>query len=502
MHLPLTALCACSVLALPAAAQTIVNTGDDLIAVVAAAASGDVIQIHSDATFVGLFDWAGKTLTIEAGPGYTPTLRGPDGNNCLQPTPANPPTIGTFKGLRIEGGPAAPFPGFPVVVMAYGEAAWHTEVTFEDCTLSGRPTFGGTGLSTGKGSFKNTVMEDSFLAYGYETAPLEILLEDCVVRNAFQAFGTSKPLGGFEHVDVTLRRSVFGRGIDLNAIDGGSVNVLAESCVVDGDLEAGTFVPYGVRIFSDVTGSFANVTVTNVATGIQGQPGVTWHNLLIHGNSGASLAGVDLANIDHSLIEDGTYAGLNNNFAGSALWDADYQLLFCSSGLDAGDNAAPGLGATDLNGEPRIQDNDALPGAVINVGATEKSGSVSPAATVVNGSGINIASYIAGTLPVIGGTYSAIILSPPGSPSPVLTMIVVDVAAPPTTSPLWVGELMLALSGAATYHMSPSAVHSIPVPSSCGIVGLTVPTQGFAIHDVSGALVPHCRNRLDLTIGA
>jgi len=503
MQLPalLAAPFACALLVVAAPAQTIVNSGDDLVAIVAAASSGDVLQINSNDVFVGLLDWTGKDLTFEAGPGYTPTLRGPDGNNCLQPTSGNPPTVGTFRGLRIEGGIPAPFEAFPLVAQAGPGADRITELDFEECTFGGRPTFGGYGDSLVKAEFRECVFEDNFLAYGIKTAPLELVLEDCVVTEVFQTLCTTIPLGGVQQADVTLRRSLFGRGIELNASSGGSLTVLAESCVVDGDYEDFTFVPYGVRVYADVVGSFSNLTVTGVTTGLQGQSGVTWHNLIVAGTFGASMTGVDVANISNSLIEDGTYDGLNGNFAASAHWDAQYQLISCSAGLDVGDGAAPGLTGTDFNGKPRIQDNDAIPGAIINVGATEKTGTIPAAAVVENGSGVNPSSYIAGTLPTLGGTFDALILNPPG-PTPVLTVIIADVAAPPTTSPLWTGELMLALSGAAIYHYSPSAFHSMPVPSGCGLAGLVVPTQGFSVFDEGGVIVPKCHNRLDLTLGS
>jgi hypothetical protein len=64
-----------------ASAQIIVNTGDDIVAICNAAPSGSVIQIQSDAVFVGQHTWSAKELTIEAAPGFSPTLRGPVDNN-------------------------------------------------------------------------------------------------------------------------------------------------------------------------------------------------------------------------------------------------------------------------------------------------------------------------------------------------------------------------------------------------------------------------------------
>lgn len=480
-------------------AQTIVNTGDDLAALIAAAANGDVLEFHTDATFTGMFDWAGKQLTFQAAAGFAPTLRGPDGQNCIVTSPGIPATGGTFKGLRIEAGTPTPFEPFPVSVQANGAPGAALDLVFEDCTFEGRPTFNGNGPAAVTGTFKGCTFEDNFLATGALTVPLEVVVEDCVAEEVLQVI--CLPIAGTPtFADVTIRRSLFGRGIELSGAGGGLLTALVESSVVDGDLEPGTFVPYGVRLFDNVIGTIANLTITNCSNGIEGEPGVTWNNMLIAGNFGPSLSDVPAANISHSLIEDGTYDGVNSNFTGLAVWDDAYQLVACSAGLDAGDNSVAGLGATDLNGAPRVQDNDPLVGAIVNVGATESTGTLAASATVENGSGINPTTYIAGTLPVVGGTYQALILTPPGA-MPAATVIVVDAPAPPTTSPAWVGELMVALSGAAIYDVEAGAVHNIPVPSNCALVGLTVPTQGFALYDEGGPLVPHCYNRLDLVIG-
>ena len=52
--------------------------------------------------------------------------------------------------------------------------------------------------------------------------------------------------------------------------------------------------------------------------------------------------------------------------------NGDFHLSLGSPCLDSGDNLAPGIQATDYEGDPRILDGDAIPGAVVDMGADER----------------------------------------------------------------------------------------------------------------------------------
>ena len=485
-----------------ASAQIIVNTGDDIVAICNAAPSGSVIQIQSDAVFVGQHTWSAKELTIEAAPGFSPTLRGPVDNNCIQLVPGNPPTKATFKNLTIERGPkSATFPveGFPLVVQTWGTSDLRTEVYVENCTLLGRPTFSGSGNSSGKGVFVNSTLLDNFLAQGFPLMPLELSFEDCVVNGSFQVFCLNTVSGLPRLANVTLRRTLFGRELDFNASPGNMLVVAGESCVVDGDLEPGTTVHKGVNLFDNVVGTFTNWTILNTNTAIKGVPGVQLENALLVDN-GVCLETVDLGQISNSLIEDGTYAGLNGNLAGSATLDSAYRLVGCSVGLDQGNNGAVASAALDLNGQPRIQDNDGDLVATVNMGATEATGFIPGNVVLENGSNINPVGYLVFSSPVIGTTLNAFI---PGIPSgaTVLTAIVAAAPIAPTTSGAYVGELLVSLSGSPLYFTGTGGPLPIPIPNNCALIGLTVRTQGFRFDNVGGSIVTHCLNRRDLTIG-
>lgn len=493
------ALACCSA---SASAQILVNTGDDLVAICNAAPSGSVIQIQSDAVFVGMHTWSAKELTIEAAPGFSPTLRGPMDNNCIQLVPGNPPTKATFKNLTIERGEKSPtFPvfAFPLVVQTWGTSDLRTEVYVENCTLLGRPTFSGSGNSSGKGVFKNSTLLDHFFAQGFPLTPLELTFEDCVVNGPFTVICNDTTSGLPRSAQVNLQRTLFGGELVFNALPGNTLTVTGESCVVDGDLQPGTLVFSGVNCQNEVVGTFVNWTITHVNTAIKGVPGVQWKNALLVDN-GTSLFNVNLSEIANSLIEDGSFAGLNGNVAGSATMDSDYRLISCSDGIDLGNNAAVTTVAWDFNGQPRIQDNDGDLVATVNMGATETTGTIPGSVVLENGSGVNPTGYQVFSTPMIGTTVTAFI-PPVPTGATVLTAVVAAAPIAPTTSPAYVGELMISLSGSPLYFISSGGPLLMPIPNNCALIGLTVRTQGFRFDNVGGTIVTHCLNRRDLTIG-
>lgn len=87
--------------------------------------------------------------------------------------------------------------------------------------------------------------------------------------------------------------------------------------------------------------------------------------------------------MDHSTVEGGeTEVVLLNGAAllwgeGNLTWNPqfdggeDYHLKAISPCIDAGDNASPGLPATDLDGNPRVVDGRDDGAAVVDMGAYE-----------------------------------------------------------------------------------------------------------------------------------
>ncbi len=67
--------------------------------------------------------------------------------------------------------------------------------------------------------------------------------------------------------------------------------------------------------------------------------------------------------------------GVNGNISAASLFAnpsaGDYRLKAGSPGIDAGDVAATGIAAVDLDGSPRVLDGDLVPGAIVDIGADE-----------------------------------------------------------------------------------------------------------------------------------
>ena len=88
-----------------ALAQTIVLPGDDLQTIVDDAPDGEVIEIRSNEVFIGELSWSAKSLTLVAGSGFTPTIRGEEGDPALRMIPTSPPAEALCRGLRLISGP-------------------------------------------------------------------------------------------------------------------------------------------------------------------------------------------------------------------------------------------------------------------------------------------------------------------------------------------------------------------------------------------------------------
>ncbi|MDF1800511.1 MAG: hypothetical protein P1V81_15140 [Planctomycetota bacterium] len=479
-----------------ALAQTIVTDGDDLVAIVAAATSGDVIQIDSNATFHGTIVPSGKTLTIEAGSGFAPTLKGSANDNCVRVLPTLAGTNTTLRGLRLEAGDGAVGPGpWPsLVLQSSGTVAYSADLFVEDCVIEGIVVIFGNYHADCDVTLLNTVLEDNMNLFGTYTTPVDIEVIGCEIAGPVVA--TCSPhLGIPRLMDLKFVRTLFRKEVGLNASGGATLNVEMDSCIVDGSMSSPT-PPFGIRVYADTNGTIANTTVTGCTNGIQGQPGVSWHNMLISDNV-TDLVNVLPGEIEYSLIEDGTYDGVDNNFGGTALFDGSWALLACSPGVDAGSNAAPLLGAVDFSGGPRILDNDADGTATVNVGAVEHTGSIAGSAVVFNGTNVNPLDYTTVSIPTAGETFHSYVNPAPGT---IVTVVVLDTQAGPFTGPDWTGELLLALSGTEVYDFG-LGPHAMAVPLDCSLVGLTVASQGFRIDSVNAVISYHCLNGLDLTIG-
>ena len=371
------------------------------------------------------------------------------------------------------------------------DAACAAVAALEDCEVFGLLTCNGLGTTTVQGDFRSTRFESEVYLYGSQSLGMDLEFEDCTFDRLFLA--TISGALSTKGADLTVRRSRFRWGARFVSFSVGVLQFNVESCLVV--KENGGFTE-GIRVLGGPVGDFSNLTVTGFQTGIQGRPSVSWHNMLLYGN-GQDLDDVAANEIEFSLIADGTHDGLNGNFSGTPHLDADYALYACSPGIDAGINTAPGLGATDLHGDPRFQDNDADFAFQVNVGAVESSGSAPASAVVANGTGQNPLAYIDTSLPTVGATYSSFISL---APATFLSVVAFDAPSQPVTSPSWFGELLIQI-GTNTLFNFGLGPHQQPIPNDCNLIGLDIRSQGFRIDSFQGVVSTHCLNAIDLTVG-
>lgn len=333
-----------------ARAQFIVLDGDNLQAAINAAPSGSIVEIQSNGTFSGSVSWGNKDLVLRAGTGFTPRIKG------VVTVAANTTSATcSLEGLRIAA------------LNAVANSASNTTLALHvsKCDVDGLVI-----LSAGKGStnqvdFFRSTARGSFAASGTEISGLRIrAVESGFSRNfVVQTFHSAG-------ADVELRRTRINRTLSAFSSSARALELDVESSLIAGP---GTFMSSpGVDIGPNVFARFVNATITGYGVGLRGDAQTTGENLLVYGNNGADLGpGITSGQIANSLIQDGTFAGINGNFGGTPVVGPDYRLLPGSIGIDAGNDAALALGVRDFYGDARIQDGDGDGVAHVDVGAVE-----------------------------------------------------------------------------------------------------------------------------------
>ncbi|MEO0650903.1 MAG: hypothetical protein AAFZ65_09500 [Planctomycetota bacterium] len=501
-------------LATSASAQLVAVTGTDLAAMAATAADGETIIIQSDDTFVGTLEWTSKTLTIRAGLGFTPTVKGDPGSAAVNN--AGDEMVGIFRDLRFE--PGDPLVVTPAAVSLSGTSGSPEVATLEliDCRVDGRLSVVGTGFlvqtltlrgtessdeldigGTGSREVEVQVLDQSRVR-GLDVGPTGNPTIDLLVRDSRVEGPTEIDPVSSSGVTANFRRARLEGQVSIEGSSSGGVDVitdaLLESCLILGD---GT----GVGLFTDTRSNVrgVNLTVTGFGTGLETNVGTTLDNLLVYGN-GDDLDDVVLQfQIANSLIEDGTYAGLFGNVAGTPIVDQAYFLYETSPGIDAGDSSVPELDNTDVKGDPRVQDGDGDGNARVNLGAVE---SVRPcgAASVapLNGSGTNPSDLSVVGAPLVGQPLNVDITT---APATVATVVAIGLPSPtPLALPGFDGELLLAPAPSPILDTALGS-HAIQIPGNGNYCGQTIAIQGVRGDVGPGGVELRFTNGALLTLG-
>lgn len=512
-HLGLSILFLTAPLAVPSPAQTIVTEGDDLAAVVAAALDGEVIRIDSNATFNGPLSWAGKSLTIEAGAGFSPTILG----ETDEPEPAfelrqtgDDATGMIARGLILETGalPGALVP--PPAISLTSEAGSTGDLTcaFEDCKafagtlcffegsatidlawsggLLGNDSAEGFNSITSRGPNQVSVELEqgcklSTLFVSSEDGTLDLIAEDCAFSGSFN-LSAGNPLSFFApfgSLNAEVRRCRVGQSTLAAGFDGSTTTALFESTLFAPTAPSAADTGFRAEAGSSVR--LVNCTIAGWGTGLRAASDLQGENLAIFGNQTDVLVLGATIDLETSLVADGSYMapGVVNQVP---LWDTDYSLRPGSPGIDAGSNTAMDLGSLDLDGQPRIQDGDEDGMAQVNFGAIESvDGCGLASIEPLPGSGINANGLLPSGPPVLGQSFQAQIQQDVDT---VFTLLAID---SPSTAPFSIpgveGEILLGLTPNLLLDYGVSlGLHQLPVPNEPLLCGAQTACQGLRVN--------------------
>lgn len=491
-------------------ADIVVLDGDSLVDAVAAAEDGETIFIQGEGPFHGSLSWSGKSITIRQGFGFgKPTIVGDPGEPALDYKPSQAGSGGRLSGLILVGGAGA-----NRALNAIGQGGEVSDLELEGCEIDGSSNFaalsdglldyrfencvfGGMINILGQGSVQHSLRFDacdlrsmSLTPSGQATLVVELYDSTLTRETTIHEFAGSA-------ISFTARRCRFEDYLACIGNDDGQGRLLLESCL---HLGPGSLISNreGIRVQDGIEARGVNLTVTGFETGIFGEPGASWSNLLLYGNE-QDLSPVVLPfQIDHSLISDGTYAGQGGNIAGAPLLNEDYALLSVSPGVDAGDSLAADIGALDAYGDPRIQDGDADGSAQTSVGAVETSELLPFAAVAPLPSNAINPEWLLSEPAIVGDEFTAKVETDVNT---TLSLVAIGTPSAPSGLPGISGELLLDLSQPLIFDLA-LGNHDFDVPDNLSLYGAQVGIQALRVDQASGLTTLTATNGLLMTLGA
>ena len=499
-------------LAPAALAQTVVLPGDDLEAIVDDAPDGEVIEIRSNEIFVGQLSWSQKSLTLVAGDGFTPTIRGEAGESAIRLAPSIPPVEAHCRGLRLISGPQDDFFSSSLEAVRMGGTGSDRSVSMvlEDCWVGGSVDVSGTSSTEANLELIGTEIVGRLIVSvtGSHISQVSMTEGSSAERLSINSTGDAA-------IDVILADSQFGGPSLVLAQSTSTIELEMRRCMVRDEfeiirssssplrvrMESSYFQGDGLEVGLNVQGTptlrGVNLTVSGYEVGLETGSNSVLENLLLVGNQVDVGASVPAATVANSLISDGTFAGVNGNFTGAAQIGLDGALETGSLGLDAGNSAANGLGLFDLIGSPRIQDSDSDGVAEVNVGAHETTSQCRPASHAYFGalSG-NESRYFVEADATLGGTFVGVVL--PEAIDPVTLLAIGFRASSETAFPGVEGNLLLDLSTIALLDVA-AGTHSLAIPANPVLCGRAFDTQALELTPAPAE--PKALNGASLTIG-
>ena len=337
--LPLTLLIILSLTPHTARAATInVPAGQPTIqAAINAAANGDTVLV-APGTYYENINFMGKAITVTSsgGPAVTTIDGGAAGPVVTFDT--NEGTSSELSGFTIRNGSAS----FGAGIALSGTSPTILGNVF-DSNAQGAGGFGagvGGNVSSPKienNPFKNNTCDQQFLSavVSFVNTSSPVIANNIFVNNPCRA------------IDMTLPE--------------GSDPVVINNVMV------GNYT--GIRVDTRVSAAtqiYENNIIANNTIGLMTEFGTpaenpTWSHNLVFGN------GTDYQNLSNQT-------GLNGNISADPLFldpSGNFHLQSGSPAIDAGENAAPSLPATDFDGNPRIGDGNNGGTATVDMGAYE-----------------------------------------------------------------------------------------------------------------------------------
>lgn len=184
-----------------ATAVTIIGDGDDLLSAISAAPDGEVIEIQSSAIFVGTIAWFGKSLTIQAAPGFSPIIMGSPKVGHRAAQPALIQSEGVLRGLCFQPGIGS---DGVIPAVSLGSSSTSSNITLVGNTVDGVLRIAGTGDRNLDATLLGNTLVGGLTISGTGNFNLQATLMGNLIQGSSGFSGT-----GFAQIDAIVEDNTF-----------------------------------------------------------------------------------------------------------------------------------------------------------------------------------------------------------------------------------------------------------------------------------------------------